>query len=79
MGLLFCLVVHRRQLVAGRRGNYGSLFGSFCLGLRVKSVEDGGANKNGKEEGDYVHANTEKEGLQAADCVKSSSIHWILD
>jgi hypothetical protein len=72
-------VIHRRKLVGSGGGYNGGLFGSFCLRLCVKGVKNRGTNENGEEEGDYIHADTEKEGLPAADCVKSSSIHWILD
>jgi hypothetical protein len=72
-------VVHRRQLVRGDRSNYSRFLGSFCLRLRVERIEDGGTNENGEKQGDYIHAYAEKKALQAADCVKSSSIHWILD
>ncbi|WP_188937461.1 hypothetical protein [Puia dinghuensis] len=75
---LTSLVVNRRQLML-RRSGYHNLLGCFCLRLGIKGVENGRTNKNGEEEGDNVHAYTEKEGLPAADCVKSSSIHWILD
>jgi hypothetical protein len=51
----------------------------FCLRFGIKGVKNRGTNENGEKEGDNVHANTKKEGLPAADCVKSSSIHWILD
>ena len=75
---MFPLVVNRRQLVRGGGSNHNRLPGLY-LGLGVKSVKNRGTNENGKEESDYIHADTEKEGLQAADCVKGSSIHWILD
>jgi hypothetical protein len=55
------------------------LLGCFSLRLGIEGVKNGGTDKNGEEEGDNIHADAEKEGLPAADCVKSSAIHWILD
>jgi hypothetical protein len=70
--------VHRRQLLFRRAGHH-DLLGRLCLGSGIKSIKNRGTNEDGKEEGDYVHSDTEKEGLPAANRVKSSSIHWILD
>jgi len=72
------LRVNRCQLLSCSTGHHG-LLGCFGLRLGVKSIKNGGTNKNGEKEGDNIHANTKKEGLPAADCVKGSSIHWILD
>jgi hypothetical protein len=71
-------VANRRQLLSRGRSHH-NLLGCFCLRLGIKSVKNGGANKNGEKEGDYIHTNTKKEGLPAADCVKGRAIHWILD
>jgi hypothetical protein len=71
-------MTHRRQLRPCRAHN-SRFFSRFCSRLRIKSVKEGGTNKNGEKQRDYIHANTEEEGLPAANCVKGCSFHWILD
>ena len=62
-----------------RGGNHGRPFGCFNRRFGVERIKHRGANKNGKEKGYNVHSCAEQEGLPAANCGKSSSIHWILD
>jgi hypothetical protein len=71
-------VINRSQLVTSG-GCHHDLLGRSCLRFRIKSIENRRTNENREEEGDNVHAYTKKEGLQAANCVKSCAIHWILD
>lgn len=68
------LMVYRRQLLLCR--NYQGCFLSLLSGgFSIKSVKNRGANKDGKKQGYYIHADTEKEGLPAADCVKGCPFH----
>jgi hypothetical protein len=72
------LAIHSHHLLFRRR-DHGRFFGTMGRRLGVKGVKNRGANENGKEKGYNVHTCAEQEGLPAADCVKSSSVHWILD
>jgi len=67
----------RRQL-RPRRADNGRLLSRFSRRLRIESIENGGTDENGEKQSDYIHADTKKERLPAADRVESSSIHWIL-
>ncbi|WP_431211329.1 hypothetical protein ACQ86N_36425 [Puia sp. P3] len=60
------------------RANNSRFLGSFSRRLRIEGIENGGTDKNGEKQSDYIHADTKKERLPAADRVESSSIHWIL-
>lgn len=52
----------------------------FVVGrFRIDHIKNRGTNKNGEEESDYIHTDTEKKILPAADCVEGCSFHWILD
>jgi hypothetical protein len=72
------LWINGYQLLFGS-SHQGRLFGCFGRRLGIKSIEDRGANKDGKKESHDVHSGTEEKRLPAADCVKGSAIHWILD
>ena len=62
-------------LVAGSRGD--NRFSSFfpCGVGTVQRIKDRGANKDGEEQGYYIHTDTEKEGLPAANSGKGCSFH----
>ena len=72
------LAIDGYQLLLGS-GDHGRSFGCFRGRFGVERVKYRGANENGKEKGYNVHSCAEQEGLPAANCGKSSSIHWILE
>jgi hypothetical protein len=73
-------MIYRSQLLFGSRlGLNDRRFLAIPGRFRIDHIKNRGTNKNGEEESDYIHADTEKEILPAADCVEGCSFHWILD
>jgi hypothetical protein len=71
------LVGNGRQLMVAGRSRYvdSGLFTLFSRGLGIQCIKNRGANKDGEKEGNYIHADTEQEGLPAADGVKCLAFH----
>lgn len=73
-------MIYRSQLLFGSRlGLNNRRFLAIPGRLRIEHIKNRGTNKNGEEKSDYIHTDTEKEILPAADCVEGCSFHWILD
>ena len=75
--LIRTLVGYSSQLMITGRSRYDNscLFALFPRGLRIQCIKDRGANKDGEKEGNYIHTDTEQEGLPAADGVKCRAFH----
>jgi hypothetical protein len=63
-------------MVGGRsRYDYSGLFALFSRRFGIQCIKNGGANKDGEKQGYNVHADTEQEGLPAANGVKCGAFH----
>jgi hypothetical protein len=64
------VLINRRQLLHLGSARYSCLLNRLGSRSRIDNIEDGRTNEDRKEEGDYIHTNTEEQWLPATDCIE---------